>query len=222
MSGLRSRGHGKPAEEKEDWLLTYADMITLLMAFFILLLSMSKIDASKYEEVQQSMAKEIGKRDVMKPIETLKLDVKDAVNTMGLQQDVGVGSDAQGVTIELPAAILFAPGSAELRPEAVPVLRKMGVVIDQPGFANFVVEVQGHTDDTPVRTAQFPSNWELSTARASAALRVLVDAGLAATRLKAVGFADVQPKVPNHGPDGNPVAINQAINRRVVIRVSPR
>jgi chemotaxis protein MotB len=81
------------------------------------------------------------------------------------------------------------------------------------------IRVEGHTDDTPIDTPQFPSNWELSTARASAVVHYFLEQGVPAERLRAVGYADTEPKVPNRDAAGNPIPANQAQNRRVVIKL---
>jgi chemotaxis protein MotB len=84
------------------------------------------------------------------------------------------------------------------------------------------MDVQGHTDDSPINTPQFPSNWELSAARASAVVRYFAEKGIATERMRATGFADTIPKVPNRDPQGNPIRVNQEENRRITIRVFPR
>ena len=86
-------------------------------------------------------------------------------------------------------------------------------------FRDYAITVEGHTDDTPIHTAQFPSNWELSTARAAAVVHFLLDQGIPARKLRAAGYADTFPKLPNRDADGNPIPENQAQNRRVVIKL---
>jgi chemotaxis protein MotB len=84
---------------------------------------------------------------------------------------------------------------------------------------DYMITVEGHTDDMPIGTGQFPSNWELSTARASAVVRYLINNGIPAAKLRAVGYAQVMPKVPNRDVTGRPIPENQAQNRRVVIKL---
>jgi chemotaxis protein MotB len=91
----------------------------------------------------------------------------------------------------------------------------------QPPYDLYYVDVEGHTDDVPIHTPQFPSNWELSTLRATGVVRYLIKIGLEPDRLKAAGYADVNPKVPNLDLFGAPIPENRAKNRRIVIRLHP-
>jgi len=212
----------KNEEPMEDWLLSYADMITLVMAFFIILVSMSKIDANKYEEVQAGMARDIGNREVAKPMQDLRSELTGAVAGAGVEDTVDVGRDDRGVVLNIASGAMFQPGSAEIRPEARPVLKEIVGTLTQERFLGYQVEIQGHTDDTPVRTAQFPSNWDLATARALSTLKLFSELGVATARMKVAAFADNAPRVPNHSESGRPYPENQAINRRVEIHVYPR
>ncbi|WP_299438301.1 OmpA family protein [uncultured Rhodospira sp.] len=209
-------------DEDNDWVTTFADMATLLLAFFILLAAISKVDPILFEQVKAGMAKGIGKREIERPIESLRQDIESAVNLMKVDDAVAVGQDQQGLVIEFASAAFYNRGEAEVRPEAVPVFERIANTLRSPKYRNFQIEVQGHTDDTPISSRRFPSNWELSSARASGVVRVLEDQGVADQRMRAIGFAHTAPKVPNRGPDGSPLANNQEINRRVAIRVMPR
>lgn len=206
----------------EEWMLTFADMVSLLLAFFIMLASISKVDPVLFEQVRKGVAKDIGRREVLQPLEMLKVQVKETVQQMGLEGAIGVGNDDRGVTIEFPTTNFFTPGQASLTPAAVGALQRIAVTVADPAFHGFEIEVQGHTDDTPINTPQFPSNWELSAARAAAAVRIFIAAGIEPPRLKSVGLAEVAPKVPNRDMNGNPMPTNQSINRRILVSVHPR
>ena len=117
--------------------------------------------------------------------------------------------------------MFFSRGSAILKNEAIPVLRRLASTINATRYKIFRFEVQGHTDDTPISTPQYPSNWELSAARASAVTRFLIDSGIDSTRLRAVGLADIQPAYPNRDVYGHPISLNQQRNRRVRLRMDP-
>jgi chemotaxis protein MotB len=114
------------------------------------------------------------------------------------------------VEIEINASALFNQGEADIQPEAKKTLADAAKVL---GDNEYAIEVEGHTDNLPISTAKFPSNWELSSARASSVVRLFIDQGVIAKRLKAVGSADNQPVVPNDSPEG------RARNRRVTITV---
>ena len=208
-------------EEAEDWLVTYADAITLLMAFFVMLLNFSKIDIPKFDAVAAGIAKEIGMSVRQTPTQLLKLDIQDVVFSMQADQAVDVGTDEKGVVMELASAAFYKPGSADIRDEAVAVLLKLTKTLMAPRYRLFVVEVEGHTDDDPISTRQFPSNWELSAGRATRVVRFFIDQKMKPMRLKATGFAETRPKAPNRDSAGTPIPENQAKNRRVVIRVYP-
>ncbi len=211
----------RPQGNEDDWMTTYADMVTLLLGFFILLASISKVDMALFEQVQAGMAKGVGKRDIETPLETLKQEVKQILVEMNVQETSSLGSDSAGVIIEFASSSFFDPGSATLREEAKPILKRVADTLNADVYKNFQVEVQGHTDDTPIHTPQFPSNWELSAERATGVVRYFLEQSITPTRLRAVGFADVAPKVPNLDPFGNPLPQNREINRRIVIRVNP-
>ncbi|SBV93515.1 Flagellar motor rotation protein MotB [uncultured Alphaproteobacteria bacterium] len=210
-----------PQSNDEDWMTTYADMVTLLLGFFILLASISKVDMALFEQVQAGMAKGVGKRDIETPLENLKREVKEILVEMNVDETSSIGSDSSGVIIEFASSSFFDPGSAVLRDTAKPILSRVADTLNADIYKNFQVEVQGHTDDTPIHNAQFPSNWELSAARATGVVRYFLEQKMVPARLRAVGLADVAPKVPNLDPFGNPLPQNREINRRIVIRVNP-
>jgi len=209
-------------EAAEDWLLSYADMITLIMAFFIILVSMSKIDPNMYEQVQSGMAKDIGKREVTKPLQDMKSELLGQVAGAGVEDTVDVGKDDKGVVLNLASGTMFKPGSAEIRQEILPLMKEIAGTLTQKRFADYQVEIQGHTDDTQVRTPQFPSNWDLSTARALSTLKLFSELGVTPSRMKIGAYAENAPRVPNRSDSGQPYPENQAINRRVEIHVYPR
>lgn len=212
----------KKCEETEDWLLTYSDMVTLLLTFFILLVSISKIDAVQFEAVKTGIHKGMGKEDLDRPLDALKESMKEIVQALQIEKVANIGHDHDGIVIEFASSIFYQPGSAELKPEATKVMQTLAGTLSEPRYANFQVEVQGHTDDQPIHTAQFPSNWELSAARATGVVRHLIGYGVEPKRMKAIGFADIAPKVSNRGPEGQPIPINQEINRRIAVRMYPR
>ncbi|WP_404378324.1 flagellar motor protein MotB [Caenispirillum salinarum] len=226
MMGINGGGGGRfgkrKDEEDESWMTTFADMVTLLLVFFIMLVAISKVDVVLFEQVQAGVAKGIGNRDVVRPIELLKIDVQDAVQAMELEDVVAIGTDDRGLTIEFASSAFYEPGSAEIREEAIPALQRIAATIGADRYRSFQVEVQGHTDDTPIRTEQFPSNWELSSGRASRVVRFFADQGLTPERMEAIGYADTRPKVPNRDAYGEPLPMNQEVNRRVVVRLEPR
>ncbi len=158
-------------EEKEDWLITYADAITLLMAFMVMLLTFSEYDVPAFEEAAAAIQSNLTGKDATSPIQLLRIDVQDVVFNMQADQVVKVETDGKGIVIELSSSAFYKPGSAEFRDEAIPVLEKLSATLLAPRYQTYAVEVGGHTDDIPINTAAFPSNWELSAGRATRVVR---------------------------------------------------
>ena len=220
MAGVTQ--HKKEGDEGlESWLITYADGITLILLFFLLLLSTAKFDIGKYETMAQGISKDIANKDIDSPIALLKIDLQDVVYNLQADKIVTVSIDDRGVVIELASSAFFRPASADFQEQGVPLLQKMSEKLLNPRFQGFVIEVEGHTDDEPISTAQYPSNWELSAVRAIRVVRFLVDRGMGVERLKATGYAETRPKVANRDQTGNALRDNQTQNRRVTIRAYP-
>jgi len=123
------------------------------------------------------------------------------------------------VTLEMGSAAFFGSGSASLSDAGKAILRGIVPRLTTAVAENYRIKVEGHTDDAPIDTAQFPSNWELSTARAAAVVHFLLAQGLPPQRMRAVGYADTEPKLPNRDSRGYAIPENQARNRRVVIEL---
>ncbi len=208
-------------EVKEDWLITYADAITLLMAFFVMLLTFAEYDIPAFEEAAAAIKQNMSGRESTSPIQLLRIDVQDVVYNMQADQVVKVEKDDKGVIIELSSSAFYKPGSADIRQEAIPVLEKITQTLLAPRYQTYVIEIEGHTDDTPINTPAFPSNWELSSSRATRVVRFLVENEIEPFRLKATGYADTKPKAPNRDPQGVPIPENRANNRRIAIRIFP-
>lgn len=221
MSLFQNRGGGQPPID-ESWMNTYGDMVTLLLCFFILLAAISKVDTVLFEAVQSGMTKDIGKLPPQRPIESMKREMMDVVAAYDSQNATDVGTDDRGLVLNLDGGTLFAPGSAELKPEVMTLLKEMAGTLANPRFENYRIEVQGHTDSAPFSTPQFPSNFDLAAARALSTMRALVTFGVPESRLLVTSFGPYAPRAPNTLDDGTPLPANQALNRRVSIRVYPR
>ena len=191
-------------EESEDWLVTYADAITLLMAFFVMLLTFAEFDIPAYEELTSALANNVGGREAQTTTQSLKIDVQDIVYEMQADQAVQVTSDEKGVVIDLDANAFFQPASADLVPAAIPVLAKLSETLASPNYELYNIAVEGHTDDGQISTDKFPSNWELSSQRASSVVRLFESNEVERARLQARGYADTRPKVPNRDLQADP------------------
>lgn len=219
----------------DDWLMTYADMITLLLCFFAVFIAISVVEDEKFENAKQKVVEKFAgaTSDYLKGQYSLPETQIDSVETTTMpfealpsivdryrnEEDVAVEQSDRITTIEMNSTEFYAVGSANLTQDGRNVLEKLLPTLMSDEYADYTISVEGYTDDSPIRTAQFPSNWELSTARAAAVVRGLIEKGIAPQRLRAVGYGAAVPKVPNRDEAGNPLPDNQAQNRRVVIRL---
>ncbi len=230
---LKPKDNSPPPEEGlPPWMATFADMVTLLLCFFVLLLSFANNDLAKFKELLGSIRGAFGVKIERKEADHLslvpsdlerkeiKMDSNDK-RLLGLvlrikalldQEDAtskstGVKADHDGVLVNSESASLFEPGTATLKPGASKVLDR---IIDILKEHNYNLVVRGHTDNSEQRSRKFPTNWELSSARAASALRYIIEkGGIEPKRLKAVGYADTQPLVKNDSPE------NRRKNRRL-------
>jgi chemotaxis protein MotB len=241
---MAKRKHEVEHENHERWLVSYADFITLLFAFFTVLYATSQHDVSKAQEFQRSIQKAfrsfidfgglMGKYvdhneatqfipppiDVVPQEGTGPKETQDYVErqidkqmTQGEQKDFieDIRSDAVGVRVNLAASSFFDAGSALIKEDALPALDKIGNMLERT--TNKLI-IEGHTDTEPINTGKFPSNWELSAARASTIVRYLIRIhSISASRMVAVGYADQRPLVPNTTSAG------RAKNRRIEILI---
>lgn len=122
-------------------------------------------------------------------------------------------------TLQINSAAFFSSGYAIISGAGSAILRDVAVTLKSSEFAAYHISIEGHTDDTPISTGQFQSNWELSTARAAAVVRFLLEQGLSPRKLSAAGYADTFPIAPNRNADGTVIPENQARNRRVMIKL---
>ena len=217
------------------WLITFNDLITLLMVFFVLLFAMGNINAKKSEKLVSSLqgalgvlreGKKVGVQ-VVRPIQptgpATQEDAGDAANKgsefsevsrnamddLANDPEITVVQTPKGLFITLSDGILFQSGVSELRPEGYPVLNKIIQVLQSNKLA---VRIEGHTDNVSIRSGRFPSNWELSIARAVHVVKYFTDAGnIDPRRFSAVGYGESKPLYPNDSPQ------NREKNRRVEI-----
>lgn len=221
-SAITHRKRDEP--EDEGWLITFADMSVLLMCFFVLLFSMSKPDDTKFKVVAEALRVKGFNTTAIRtedPYEKLK-QISMSLGASGYDKWIAPSVTPQGIDIELSSGAFFVPGMAKFTPEGLPMLEMVAKQILPIANYDILIEVEGHTDDTPVSSAMYPSNWELSAARASNVVRFLIEKGFPAEKLKASGRGGTMPKAPNHDAAGNPLPSNQDLNRRVVVKLIKR
>ncbi|TBU81954.1 flagellar motor protein MotD [Pseudomonas daroniae] len=237
----RRRRH-EEHENHERWLVSYADFITLLFAFFVVMYSISSINEGKYKILSETLTGVFNQPDrAIKPIpvgderpRTTKPDrsmvdeesaqqitastlqsiadnVRDAFGGLLQSDQLKVRGNELWIEIELSSGLLFPSGDALPNDAAFEIIEKIAKILapyDNP------VHVEGFTDNQPINTAQFPTNWELSTARAASIVRMLAMDGVDPSRMAAVGYGEFQPVADNATAEG------RAHNRRVVLVVS--
>ncbi len=196
----KAKGAAEVEEGLPGWFATFADMMTLLLAFFVLLAAISTIDPVKLQEMADAMGKKVGKKT--KHAKAMNLaDIKKAVDKMvkdnqDLQKNVEISTSPKGVTIGISSDISFGSGSADLQPGIISILRKLLPTINDPSN-KFPIAIEGHTDSDPLPPhiqTKYASNWELSAARAAGVVRKLIELGVDPIRLEAVGLAEYLPR----------------------------
>ncbi len=209
------------SHDESNWLISYADMMTLLCGFFIMLFSMAKLDEAQYESVKEAVAKHFG-GDYKSPSADLAKFVTQILNETGIEGVASLKSDAAGVSIIFKSTVFFDTLSSELTFEGRRILEKLidGISGRQKAeLRDYRIVVEGHTDSRPILSGIYPSNWELSGARASRVVRSFLEKGFAPKMLTPIGFADTRPENPSRTPAGEWDEAALTKNRRVIIRV---
>lgn len=261
QKGRFHRWHAEaaPQPEEEGWLLTYLDMMTLLLVMLVVMLAFSEPITRKpplgRPEAQGSGAPASvqpplggggsvvpplglpaptpgpGERPAERQVPEAPPEAPavsegvpaptappspaaEAASALGdLGRDIQVLVQDEGVSFRIPSEVLFASGEAELTPAGRALIDRLLPAFNR--VPDYTIVVEGHTDNVPIQTARFPSNWELAAARASSVVRQLEARGLNPTRLRATGYADTRPLAPNSTPQG------RTQNRRVEITLEP-
>lgn len=248
----RRRRHEEEHENHERWLVSYADFITLLFAFFVVMYSLSSVNEGKYRVLSDSMVQafrnvtinesgeqivlpttsiiptrpitqpgppasenvvEQRRREVAREMRDMADEIRRVLSPLTQSGQVKVTEGAFGVSVEINASLLFEAGEAALGAEAVSALEAVAQVLAP---AAFPITVEGHTDNVPISTFRFPSNWELSAVRASTVARLFIDNGVSPDRLTAAGYADQRPVADNDSEEG------RGRNRRVTVLIESR
>lgn len=221
-------GHGGSSGR---WLVSYADFVTLMFGFFLILWASAEQNPEKFSEMalafqrafntgsmlgQDGTGQIIGAGGrfgtlMISPTQRISDRAGELAAQMGLTDDISVGTRKEGVVITLSGSLLFDSGRAKLREDAVDVLARLATILEtEPGR----IRIEGHTDNIPIETGDYPSNWELSTDRASSVLRFFAGTlGMPAARFEIAGYGEYRPILPNSTRE------NRSKNRRVEIIV---
>lgn len=235
-------------ESQDRWLVSYADFITLLFAFFVVMYAISQVNESKYRVLSDSLVQafqnpsrlpdagsplnsprsllgleqggiigpapgspeEAGMRAMMAQMKELGAELSKLLDPLVKEGLVRVSETRQGLVIEINASVLFRSGQSALEAEATRILSEVARVL---AVTRSAISVEGHTDNVPIATTAFASNWELSASRAATVVRLFVETGIPARRLTAIGHADNQPIEPGDSPEA------RARNRRVTVTI---
>jgi chemotaxis protein MotB len=233
MRRRKSRRQDDDNDSADRWLVSYADFITLLFAFFVVMYALS-LQGGKYQDLSESFDQAVGKEqppaganaqaetaaalqsEAAPKVDEMQLIAEQLAKRLSITFQQGAAQVrylGQAIHIEFDAGILFAPAEANLSPEAVKALRSVADVLNT--YPQHTVQVIGHTDTLDIRSLQYPSNWELSAARASSVVRLFIEAGIADQRLAAIGRGATQPVASNASAEG------RLRNRRVEIQILP-
>ena len=237
MARVREEEH----ENHERWLVSYADFITLLFAFFVVMYAISNRNENKQKAIAEALMQAFRHDRVASvvssgssgatsdapvaasaaPASSIDPEVEDQM--YGLAQEiekalqplldngqVHLRSLPDGLAVEISASVLFDPAAAELAPSSIEALDAVAKVLRR---GKQEIRVEGHTDNVDISSAVYPSNWELSSARASAVVRLFIERGVPYSRLAAVGYAENRPVASNDTPEG------RARNRRVTLMI---
>jgi len=210
-------------DSRGAWLMTYADLVTLILVFFVLLFSLSKMETGNILDALKSFEITIGnetpKTSLFDIIDTGSLrkrkrldqltgmremdvfkEMKSFISKMSLGESVNAEFTEGKIVLRVEGSVLFRSGSADLLPQASQILSDIIQIIQNN--PQYDVDIQGHTDNRPISTPKFASNWELSAIRATTVLRYLIENGISGERLTATGFADLRPIASNYSPEG--------------------
>jgi len=210
-----------------EWMTTYGDLVTLLMCFFVLLFAFSEIDAQKFNAVMQSFQGSAGvmqagealsdaelvfdampeeqvaeQKEEIDELQILKEKIEDYLEENDLQGDILVELESRGLLLRFEDNALFDSGKAILRSSSLETLKFLGDILQTEEFLSFFVRVEGHTDNIHIKTARFPSNWELSTTRSSNVVRYFIESlGMTPQRFSASGYGEYFPVANNETSD---------------------
>lgn len=197
------------------WLLTYADMITLLLVFFIVLYAISQVNKYKYETLIKALHQVLNGQKVQPyvgaspkslstaqssaALQKLAQEIQSAINQSGDQSQAQVVMEAEGIRVTFEGSLLFAEGQATILPQGKPVLKRIAALLAP--VSNRIV-VEGYTDSLPIHTARFHSNWDLAAIRATTVLSYLIGQGVGPARFAAEAFGRYRPVASNATPQG--------------------
>ena len=226
------------SDDNDRWMVSYADLVTLLLGFFIVMYSVSSLDGNKYQSISDALnqaftvsGKNLAPKQIPLEEETsekreaehiqaqleqailnqLAVDLKNSFGNLNADKSIRMRKHADRIEVEIESQVLFQVGQASLSDRSRELLSPLAEILSSIENA---IQVEGFTDDIPIRTSQFPSNWELSAARSASVVRYFARNGIAPKRMSATGYGEFRPIEENSTPEG------RHRNRRVLIVIN--
>ena len=230
MAEKRQKKQAEGSGGAPKWMTTFSDLMSLLLCFFVLIVSFSSVEMIKFQKALGSLKGALGVMprettvfkqwdpiipqlsDMQKKrVQKVVSELRNISKKQGSKQDITLEASKDGILIRIDSPVLYNSGEAELKESAFPILNK---IVDMTQEWPNRIRIEGHTDNIPISNMRFPSNWELSSARALTVLRFFVERGkIEPKRLAAVGYGEYHPLLPNTTPE------NRSKNRRVEIYI---
>jgi len=204
----------KCPEGRVEWIYTYGDMVTLLLCFFVLLFAMSKTEEEKFRAVAASFKgpPESSSPFMFKGAPSFMESIEAMLKKSDISEVTDITVDDRGITVSFSDTAMFKPGKAEPTKEGVRVIEKFSGLLH--ALSNSVI-IEGHTDDVPIKSEIYPSNWELSGARSGSVARHLEQFGIPSRRIEIAAYGSTRPKVANENLE------LRSLNRRIDILIKP-
>lgn len=220
MAEFDSRGPPRIKVKKKEalWLYSLTDLTFILMAFFALMLSMSKPDRQQYDQVASAIKPQDPASEKLANLTVVAENLEKVIKQQKLDDEIKVRVDINGLLLEFSEKLVFASGSPLASPHFEKTTEKVLTVLSQAPD-RYLIHIEGHTDDLPIQSKLFKSNWELSAARGITLLKLLQERGLDEKRMRVQAVAHTQPKVPVEGKTGQSLQEARRANRRVIIRL---
>lgn len=206
-------------EEHSDnnWLISYADLMTLLWGFFVIISAFSVPSKVLIEKLKESTSKSMG-GEYKKPFNEITDELTIVLKELNLEKETKIETLTDGVKVTIKSGNFFDSGSSALSEKTKAILTRIGLVLKKQD-KNFRILVEGHTDDVPMKTVGIPSNWELSSNRANSVVRLFESVGVRHDVLRPIGFADVEPLMEVGKLRDDDLMSARTKNRRIVIRL---
>jgi chemotaxis protein MotB len=216
---------GQP-DHIDAWLMSYADLITLLFMLFVIVVSVSVVKhesasvSSNGDQAYGKLEDRSGMLALGTPYDEIYSNIMGVVVSTQSDQNIAVEKSAHALSLDIASALLFEGNSTELSKDQLPIVHSIAKILKESAPADYLIEVQGHTSNITPQNNTDMDNWDLSALRASHVVKVFIEQGISPEHLRAVSYSGMHPLVPNLDSGGNIIERNSLRNQRVVIRLS--